>query len=430
MKKINLLIFLISIISIMVGCGQGGSLTQRKKHVTRDISRALRVDSVESGINKRNKGAGAQVAGEQVTGAQVAGEQVAGAQVAGEQVAGAQVAGEQVAGAQVAGEQGAGAQVAGEQGVGAQVAGEQGVGAQVADEQGVGAQVADEQGVGAQVADEQGVGAQVADEQGVGAQVAGEQGVGAQVAGEQGVGAQVAGEQGVGAQVADEQEGDEQRRSAIDIAYEMLTLRLDKHRETLDSRVDERVFIKAGFDPSTSLFGDQKVSKKVEYFNQSDIKNKIYLALGNDVRSVLVLRSIFKSLDLSIERSDLKYDGSETNVMVDVLYLLYNVSEHASYNLNLNFNEERLNLIKNCNSADKISTIDLKLREIIAIREGLISMIERELYLAHSYRVDKEGNKEKMLNTLKEMIDDNGQIRSAIRQLFRLIIDIKLLIRS
>lgn len=116
--------------------------------------------------------------------------------------------------------------------------------------------------------------------------------------------------------------------------------------------------------------------------------------------------------------------------MVDVLYLLYNVSEHASYNLNLNFNEERLNLIKNCNSADKISTIDLKLREIIAIREGLISMIERELYLAHSYRVDKEGNKEKMLNTLKEMIDDNGQIRSAIRQLFRLIIDIKLLIRS
>ncbi|UPA12607.1 hypothetical protein [Borrelia venezuelensis] len=355
MKKINLLIFLISIISIMLGCDQG-LLNKGKKHVSKaispknpvngaidkldvsrslltreirensgtDILKALRVGNVEVDVNKQNKGAG---------------------------------------------EQGNGEQGNGEQGNGEQGNGEQGNG---------------------------------------------EQGNGEQGNGEQGNGEQGNGEQGNGEQ------------AARDLAYKIFTIRLKNYRDTLNSMVDEFVFVHAGFDPTTSLFGDQNISEGLQDFNQPHTKNKIYLTLENNIRDVLTLKSIFKNLDLSIDHRDPRYDGSETSVMVGVLYQLRDVSEYSSYNLSMNFNEKKLDLINNCDSADKISEIDLKLEKFIDIRKDVIYNIQRKLYFAHAYRA----NKERMLDSLKEITEPKGNIRLAIDSLFKLSQDIGHLISS
>ncbi|UPA11220.1 hypothetical protein bpSLO_001066 (plasmid) [Borrelia parkeri] len=390
MKKINLLIFLISIISIMLGCDQG-SLNKGKKHVGKaispknpvngaidkldvsrslltreirensgtDILKALRVDNVEVDVNKQNKGAN---------------------------------------------EQGANEQGAGEQGAGEQGAGEQGADEQGADEQGADEQGADEQGADEQGADEQGADEQGADEQG-------------------------ADEQGADEQGADEQGADEQgngERAARDLAYKIFTMRLKDYRDTLNSKVDEFAFVQAGFDPTTFLFGDQNVSERLRDFNQRHPKRKIYLSLGNDIKNVLTLKSIFKNLDLSIDHRDPRYSSSETSVMAGVLYRLCDVSDHSSYNLGMNFNEKKLDLINNCDSADKISAIDLKLEEFIDVRKDVIYKIQRKLYIANVHKA----NKERMLNALNEITDPKGKIRLAIESLFKLSKDIEHLINS
>nr|AGO43903.1 outer membrane protein [Borrelia turicatae] len=345
MKKINLLIFLISIISIMLGCDQG-LLNKGKKHVGKaispknpvngaidkldvsrslltreirensgtDILKALRVGNVEVDVNKQNKGAG-------------------------------------------------------------------------------------EQGNVEQGNVEQGNGGQ---------------GNGKQVNGGQGNVEQGNVEQVNGGQVA------------RDLAYKIFTIRLKNYRDTLNSMVDEFVFVQAGFDPTTSLFGDQNISEGLQDFNQPHTKNKIYLTLENNIKDVLTLKSIFKNLDLSIEHRDPRYDGSETSVMVGVLYRLRDVSEYSSYNLSMNFNEKKLDLINNCDSADKISEIDLKLEKFIDIRKDVIYNIQRKLYFANAYRA----NKERMLDSLKEITEPKGNIRLAIDSLFKLSQDIGHLISS
>ncbi|BDU63326.1 hypothetical protein BOFE_08660 (plasmid) [Candidatus Borrelia fainii] len=424
MKKINKLIFLISIISIMMGCGQG-SLKQKKKQAglgkaifsknpngavgnldvsralltkeirensRRDISNALRVDNVEGDANKKNKGTGEQGAGKQV-----AGEQEVGKQGAGEQGAGEQVAGEQEAGEQEVGKQGAGKQGAGEQGAGKQGAGEQGAG---------------EQGAGKQGAGEQGAG-----EQGAGKQGAGKQGAGKQGAGEQGAGEQGAGEQGAGKQ-----------RASRDLAHKILTLRLNGYIETLNSKVDELVFMKAGVDPKAPLFGDQRISGWLHRFNRQDAKNKIYLALENDIQDIMTLKNIFKYLNLSIEVYDSRYKGSEGSLISDILYRLCNISEYSFDNLRMNFNQETLDLIKNCDSAEKISAIDLKLAEFIDIRKDMIYKIKTRLDRALSNR--ERGNKERMLDLLKGIADSNGNIYLGVNSLRELARSISHLIRS
>nr|AGO43908.1 outer membrane protein [Borrelia turicatae] len=355
MKKINLLIFLISIISIMLGCDQG-LLNKGKKHVGKaispknpvngaidkldvsrslltreirensgtDILKALRVGNVEVDVNKQNKGAG-----------------------------------------------------------------EQGNVEQGNVEQGNVEQGNVEQGNVEQGNVEQGNVEQGNVEQG-----------------------NV--EQGNGGKVA------------RDLAYKIFTIRLKNYRDTLNSMVDEFVFVQAGFDPTTSLFGDQNISEGLQDFNQPHTKNKIYLTLENNIKDVLTLKSIFKNLDLSIEHRDPRYDGSETSVMVGVLYRLRDVSEYSSYNLSMNFNEKKLDLINNCDSADKISEIDLKLEKFIDIRKDVIYNIQRKLYFANAYRA----NKERMLDSLKEITEPKGNIRLAIDSLFKLSQDIGHLISS
>nr|AGO43909.1 outer membrane protein [Borrelia turicatae] len=360
MKKINLLIFLISIISIMLGCDQG-LLNKGKKHVGKaispknpvngaidkldvsrslltreirensgtDILKALRVGNVEVDVNKQNKGAG-------------------------------------------------------------------------------------EQGNVEQGNVEQGN-----VEQGNVEQVNGGQGNVEQVNGGQGNVEQVNGGQGNVEQVNG-------GKVARDLAYKIFTIRLKNYRDTLNSMVDEFVFVQAGFDPTTSLFGDQNISEGLQDFNQPHTKNKIYLTLENNIKDVLTLKSIFKNLDLSIEHRDPRYDGSETSVMVGVLYRLRDVSEYSSYNLSMNFNEKKLDLINNCDSADKISEIDLKLEKFIDIRKDVIYNIQRKLYFANAYRA----NKERMLDSLKEITEPKGNIRLAIDSLFKLSQDIGHLISS
>nr|AGO43905.1 outer membrane protein [Borrelia turicatae] len=345
MKKINLLIFLISIISIMLGCDQG-LLNKGKKHVGKaispknpvngaidkldvsrslltreirensgtDILKALRVGNVEVDVNKQNKGAGEQGNVEQVNGGQGNVEQGNVEQVNGGQGNVEQGNVEQVNGGKV----------------------------------------------------------------------------------------------------------------ARDLAYKIFTIRLKNYRDTLNSMVDEFVFVQAGFDPTTSLFGDQNISEGLQDFNQPHTKNKIYLTLENNIKDVLTLKSIFKNLDLSIEHRDPRYDGSETSVMVGVLYRLRDVSEYSSYNLSMNFNEKKLDLINNCDSADKISEIDLKLEKFIDIRKDVIYNIQRKLYFANAYRA----NKERMLDSLKEITEPKGNIRLAIDSLFKLSQDIGHLISS
>nr|AGO43904.1 outer membrane protein [Borrelia turicatae] len=375
MKKINLLIFLISIISIMLGCDQG-LLNKGKKHVGKaispknpvngaidkldvsrslltreirensgtDILKALRVGNVEVDVNKQNKGAG-----------------------------------------------------------------EQGNVEQGNVEQGNVEQGNVEQGNVEQGNVEQGNVEQGNVEQGNGGQ-----GNGKQVNGGQGNVEQGNVEQVNGGQVA------------RDLAYKIFTIRLKNYRDTLNSMVDEFVFVQAGFDPTTSLFGDQNISEGLQDFNQPHTKNKIYLTLENNIKDVLTLKSIFKNLDLSIEHRDPRYDGSETSVMVGVLYRLRDVSEYSSYNLSMNFNEKKLDLINNCDSADKISEIDLKLEKFIDIRKDVIYNIQRKLYFANAYRA----NKERMLDSLKEITEPKGNIRLAIDSLFKLSQDIGHLISS
>ncbi|AHF45564.1 hypothetical protein [Borrelia parkeri] len=355
MKKINLLIFLISIISIMLGCDQG-SLNKGKKHVGKaispknpvngaidkldvsrslltreirensgtDILKALRVDNVEVDVNKQNKGAN---------------------------------------------EQGANEPGANEPGANEQVnVGQGNV----------------EQGNVEQGADEQGANEPGADEQG------------------------------------------NRERAARDLAYKIFTMRLKDYRDTLNSKVDEFAFVQAGFDPTTFLFGDQNVSERLRDFNQRHPKRKIYLSLGNDIKNVLTLKSIFKNLDLSIDHRDPRYSSSETSVMAGVLYRLCDVADHSSYNLGMNFNEKKLDLINNCDSADKISAIDLKLEEFIDVRKDVIYKIQRKLYIANVHKA----NKERMLNALNEITDPKGKIRLAIESLFKLSKDIEHLINS
>ncbi|WP_330730230.1 hypothetical protein [Borrelia turicatae] len=363
MKKINLLIFLISIISIMLGCDQG-LLNKGKKHVGKAISPKNPVNGAIDKLDVSRSLLTREIR-------ENSGTDILKALRVGNV--------------------------------------EQGNGGQGNVEQGNVEQGNVEQGNVEQGNVEQGNVEQGNVEQGNVEQGNVEQG---NV--EQGNVEQVNGGQGNGGKVA------------RDLAYKIFTIRLKNYRDTLNSMVDEFVFVQAGFDPTTSLFGDQNISEGLQDFNQPHTKNKIYLTLENNIKDVLTLKSIFKNLDLSIEHRDPRYDGSETSVMVGVLYRLRDVSEYSSYNLSMNFNEKKLDLINNCDSADKISEIDLKLEKFIDIRKDVIYNIQRKLYFANAYRA----NKERMLDSLKEITEPKGNIRLAIDSLFKLSQDIGHLISS
>ncbi|WP_025400265.1 hypothetical protein [Borrelia hermsii] len=203
-------------------------------------------------------------------------------------------------------------------------------------------------------------------------------------------------------------------------------MRLDFHIKELNAVVDTVAAKEAGFDPKDSLFDDQVIAKKLQYYEHQRIKRKIYATLGNSIEDIQVLKSLCKELDLSIDINDYRYNDSETKLMAGVLYQLYYASAYAYLNLSLNFSEEKLALINKNMSSEKIAAIDLKLQEFIDVRENVMLKIVNKLNGAIGYK----NNRDRMLSSLRVIAASDGPIALEIHSLLKISNDIGHLIRS